>query len=127
MMGWPHISSISSVILAVLLATASTAIGVLILELSNEMSPQMPSRCTAGPNREKDGRRFNIYAGGDPKKDELNVWNARFTFNEAGEIFYTVDGKITGNMYCHIGNECWKYCCAVASMRPHRRAARSQG
>ena len=46
--------------------------------------------------------------GGDPKKHEINVWGGRFTYNEAGEVFYVPDGKLAGNMYCHIGNECWK-------------------
>lgn len=46
--------------------------------------------------------------GGDPKKNEINVWGARFTFNEAGEVLYVADGNVAGNMYCHIGSECWK-------------------
>jgi hypothetical protein len=46
--------------------------------------------------------------GGDPAKYQINVWGAQFTYNEAGEVFYVADGKLAGNMYCHIGSECWK-------------------
>jgi hypothetical protein len=46
--------------------------------------------------------------GGDPTKYEINVWGARFTYNEAGEVFYVPDGLLAGHMYCHIGSECWK-------------------
>lgn len=46
--------------------------------------------------------------GGDPLKYQMNVWGARFTFNEAGEVYYDADGKLSGQMYCRIGSECWK-------------------
>lgn len=46
--------------------------------------------------------------GGDPAKYQINVWGAQFTYNEAGEVFYASDGQLAGNMYCHIGSECWK-------------------
>ncbi|MGV4796302.1 hypothetical protein [Rhizobium sp. F40D2] len=41
-------------------------------------------------------------------RNEINVWGARFTYNIAGEVFYVSDGQIAGQMYCHIGSECWK-------------------
>jgi hypothetical protein len=44
--------------------------------------------------------------GGDPLKYQINVWGARFTYNEAGEVFLEADGKLAGNMYCHVGSEC---------------------
>lgn len=46
--------------------------------------------------------------GGNPVNYQINVWGAQFTYNEAGEVFYTGDGQLAGNMFCHIGNECWK-------------------
>lgn len=46
--------------------------------------------------------------GGNPTKYEINVWGARFTYNEAGEVFYVGDGQPAGQMYCHIGSECWR-------------------
>lgn len=46
--------------------------------------------------------------GGDPKKSQINMWGGQFTYNEAGEVYYVPDGKLAGNMYCHIGSECWK-------------------
>lgn len=45
--------------------------------------------------------------GGDPKKYELNVWGALFSYNEAGEVFLIADGQPAGQMYCHYGTECW--------------------
>ena len=46
--------------------------------------------------------------GGDPATSRINVWGAQFTFNEAGEVFYVLDGKQAGNLFCHVGSECWK-------------------
>ena len=46
--------------------------------------------------------------GGDPAKTQINVWGAQFTYNEAGEVFLVGDGKQAGNLFCHIGSECWK-------------------
>jgi hypothetical protein len=56
------------------------------------------------PHTSKDA----VTHGGDPTKSEINVWDARFTFNTAGEVFYVQDGQLAGNMYCHLGSECWK-------------------
>lgn len=46
--------------------------------------------------------------GGDPAKNQMNVWGAQFTFNEAGELFFVGDGQLAGHLYCHIGSECWQ-------------------
>ncbi|MDK4731522.1 hypothetical protein [Rhizobium sp. CNPSo 3490] len=46
--------------------------------------------------------------GGDPAQNKVNVWGAMFTFNEAGELTYDADGQPAGQMYCHLGSECWK-------------------
>jgi hypothetical protein len=52
--------------------------------------------------------KFEARHGGNPTNYETNVWGARFTYNEAGEVFYAADGKLAGKMFCHIGSECWK-------------------
>ncbi|WP_157385319.1 hypothetical protein [Rhizobium freirei] len=46
--------------------------------------------------------------GADPSKYEMSAWGARFTYDEAGELFYAADGKLAGNLHCHIGSEYWK-------------------
>lgn len=49
-----------------------------------------------------------VRQGGNPANYEINVWGAMFTYNEAGEVTLTADGQPAGQMYCHIGSECWK-------------------
>jgi hypothetical protein len=43
---------------------------------------------------------------GDPQNQELTVWGAHFTFSEGGEV--SLNGKVVGHMYCHIGSGCDK-------------------
>ncbi len=64
----------------------------------------------SGRVRGSDGKDFRVATrhGGAPLRNQLNVWGAIFSFNEAGEVIYRKDGKLAGQMYCHIGNECWK-------------------
>lgn len=47
-------------------------------------------------------------SGGDPLQNQLNVWGVRLSFNEAGEVTLDKDGALAGQLYCRIGNECWK-------------------
>jgi hypothetical protein len=52
--------------------------------------------------------KFDNSRGGLPENHEIKVWNYDFTFNEAGEVYWKNDDKLAGQMYCQIGNECWK-------------------
>ncbi|ANY85545.1 hypothetical protein BB934_45855 (plasmid) [Microvirga ossetica] len=62
----------------------------------------------AGKIRNQNNAKNERRNGADPTQYQINVWGATFTYNEAGEVFYTPDGQLAGNMYCHIGTECWK-------------------
>lgn len=64
---------------------------------------------SSGPIRNQDHSKLDWRKGGDPTKMEINVWGARFTFNEGGEVFFSGDGKLAGTLYCRFGDECWKH------------------
>lgn len=65
---------------------------------------------TAGTDRGTKPPRATVEQsrGGDPLQYQINAWGQRLTYNEAGEVFWEKDNKLAGQMYCHIGNECWK-------------------
>ncbi|WP_139307709.1 hypothetical protein [Methylobacterium sp. 275MFSha3.1] len=63
---------------------------------------------TAGQIRGKNRGEATTSGGGDPMRHEINMRGTILNFNEAGELHTTDTKELIGNMYCHIGSECWK-------------------